>query len=128
MTCSLEKSLSGLIVIIFLSESMVASKAISEPLELVVLRVIKLSTLESVSAESLVFLIAVLKVPPRFEPTKTPFAEFAGLNATVGERVVAIDPLPVVVLPLTVIAKQLVYQVPDEVISKLLSIAIALVD
>ena len=128
MTCSLEKSLSGLIVTIFLSESMVASKAISEPLELVVLRVIKLSTLESVSAESLVFLIAVLKVSIRFEPTKTPVAEFAGLNATVGERVVAIDPLPVVVLPLTVIAKQLVYQVPDEVISKLLSIAIALVD
>jgi len=49
MTCSLEKSLSGLIVIIFLSESMVASKAIFEPLELVVLRVIKLSILESVS-------------------------------------------------------------------------------
>ena len=52
----------------FLSESMVASKAISEPLELVVLRVIKLSTLESVSAESSVFLIAVLKVSVRFEP------------------------------------------------------------
>ena len=51
---------------------MVASKAISEPLELVVLRVIKLSTLESVSAESLVFLIAVLKVSVRFEPTTNP--------------------------------------------------------
>ena len=112
----------------FLSESMVASKAISEPLELVTFKVIKLSTLESVSAESSVFLMAVLKVSVRFEPTTTPVAEFAGLNVTVGARVVAIDPLPVVVLPLTVIAKQLVYHVPDEVISKSLSIAIALID
>ena len=105
---------------------MVASKAISEPLELVVLRVIRLSTLESVRSESSVFRILVLKVSVRFEPTTTPVAEFAGLNATVGERVVDIDPLPSVVSPLTVIAKQLVYQVPEEVISKSLSIAIAL--
>ena len=51
----------------FLSELMVASKAISEPLELVVFRVIKLSTLESVSAELLVFLTATLKVSVKFE-------------------------------------------------------------
>ena len=107
---------------------MVASKAISAPLELVSLRVIKLSTLESLSAESSVFLTAVLKVSVRFDPAVTPVAEFAGLNVTLGERVVAIDPLPVVVLPVTVIAKQLVYQVPEEVISKSLSIAIALID
>ena len=110
----------------FLSELMVASKAILEPLELVSLRVIKLSTLESVSAELFVFLTATLKLNVRFEPTTTPVAEFAGLNVTVGERVVAIEePPPNVVLPL-VIAKQLVYQVPDEVISKSLSIATAL--
>ena len=46
---------------------MVASKAISEPLELVSFRVIKLSTLESVSAESSVFLIASVKVMVMFE-------------------------------------------------------------
>ena len=110
----------------FLFELMVASKAILEPLEFVALRVIKLSTLESVSAELSVFLTATLKLSVRFEPTTTPVAEFAGLNVTVGERVVAIEEPPAnVVLPL-VIAKQLVYQVPDEVISKSLSIAIAL--
>ena len=107
---------------------MVASKAISVPLELVSFRVIKLSTLESLIAESSVFLTAVLKVSVKFDPTATAVAEFAGLNVTVGERVVAIEPLPVVVLPVTVIAKQLVYQVPEEVISKSLSIAIALID
>ena len=110
----------------FLSALMVASKAISEPLEFVALRVIKLLTLEFVSAELSVFLTATLKVSVRFEPTTTPVAEFAGLNVTVGESVSAIEePPPNVVLPL-VIAKQLVYQVPDEVISKSLSIAIAL--
>ena len=45
-----------------LSESMVASKAISEPLELVALRVIKLSTLELLSAVSSMFLAASLNV------------------------------------------------------------------
>ena len=110
----------------FLSELMVASKAILEPLEFVSLRVIKLSTLESVSAELFVFLTATLKLSVRFEPTTTPVAEFAGLNVTVGERVVSIDPLPSAEVPPTVIAKQLVYQLPVEVISKSLSIAIAL--
>ena len=110
----------------FLFESMVASKAMSEPLELVVLSVIRVSTLESVSAVSSIFLTASLNVIVIFESTATPVAEFAGLNVTVGERVVDIDPLPSLVSPLTVIAKQLVYQVPEEVISKSLSIAIAL--
>ena len=75
----------------FLSELMVASKAILEPLEFVSLRVIKLSTLESVSAELSVFLTATLKLSVRFEPTTTPVAEFAGLNVTVGESVSAIE-------------------------------------
>ena len=110
----------------FLSALMVASKAISEPLEFVALIVIKLLTLEFVSAELSVFLTATLKVSVRFEPTSTPVAEFAGLNVTVGARVVSIDPLPSVVSPLTVIAKQLVYHLPVDVISKSLSIAIAL--
>ena len=52
MTCSLEKSVLGAIVISCLELSITASKAISEPLELVVLRVIKLSTFESVKAVS----------------------------------------------------------------------------
>jgi len=74
-----------------------------------------------------VFLIAVLNLSTISELTATPVAEFAGTNSeTEGARVVAIDPLPVVVSPLTVIAKQFLYHVPDEVISKSLSIAIAL--
>ena len=80
MTCSLEKSLSGLIVIIFLPESMVASKAIFEPLELVVLRVIKLSILESVSIELSVFRIASVKVIVMFESIATFVDELTGLG------------------------------------------------
>ena len=72
-----------------LSESMVASKEISEPLELVVLRVIKLSTLESVSAVSSIFLTASLNVIVIFESTATPVAEFAGLQVSVGPAVSA---------------------------------------
>ena len=45
-------------VIIFLSESIVASKAISEPLELFTFKVIRLSTLELVKAESSVLRMA----------------------------------------------------------------------
>ena len=101
---------------------------ISEPLEFVALRVIKVSRSELEISELSVFLIAVLKVSVRFEPTTTPIAEFAGTNSeTEGARVVSIDPLPVVVDP-RVIAKQLVYHVPEEVISKALSISIALAD
>ena len=70
-----------------LSESMVASKAISEPLELVALRVIKLSTLELLSAVSSMFLTASLNVSLIFESTATPVAEFAGLQVIVGLEV-----------------------------------------
>ena len=66
-----------------------ASKAISDPLELVVLRVIKLSTLEFVSAVSSIFLTASLNVSVIFEPTTTPVAEFAGLQVSVGPSVSA---------------------------------------
>ena len=72
-----------------LSESMVASKAISEPLELVALRVIKLSTLELLSAVSSMFLTASLNVSVIFESTATPVAEFAGLQVIVGLAVSA---------------------------------------
>ena len=72
-----------------LSESMVASKAISEPLELVALRVIKLSTLELLSAVSSMFLAASLNVSVIFESTATPVAEFAGLQVVVGPAVSA---------------------------------------
>ena len=72
-----------------LSASMVASKAISEPLELVALRVIKLSTLESDSAVSSMFVTASLNVSVIFEFTATPVAEFAGLQVIVGPAVSA---------------------------------------
>ena len=49
-----------MIVIIFLSESIVASKSILDPLELVSFNVIRESTLVSVSSELSVFLIATL--------------------------------------------------------------------
>ena len=74
---------------ISLSESMVASKAISEPLELVALRVIKLSTLELLSAVSSMFLAASLNVSVIFEFTATPVAEFAGLQVVVGPSISA---------------------------------------
>jgi len=76
-------------VIIFLSESIVALKAISDPLELVVLRVIRLSTLVSVNAVSSIFLIASLNVRVIFESTAIPVAEFAGFQVSVGPAVSA---------------------------------------
>ena len=78
---------------------MVASKAISEPLELVVLRVIKLSTLESVSAELSVFLIASLKVRMMFESTATFVDKLTGLNVKLG----AIESIAVNVIELAVL-------------------------
>ena len=66
-----------------------ASKAISEPLELVVFRVIKLSTLESVRSESSIFCTASLNVSVIFESTATPVAEFTGLQVIVGPTVSA---------------------------------------
>ena len=72
-----------------LSESMVASKVISEPLELVALRVIKLSTLELLSAVSSIFMTASLNVSVILEFTATPVAEFAGLQVCVGPSISA---------------------------------------
>ena len=84
----------------FWSVSMLALKAISEPLEFVVLRVIKVSRSELEISESLVFLIAVLNLSTILELTATPVAEFAGTNSkTEGARVVAIDPLPRCCIP-----------------------------
>ena len=84
MTCSLEKSLLGFIVMTVLALSIVASKAISVPLELVSFRVIKLSTLESVSSVLSVFLMASVKVSVMFESLATLVAESAGLQVIVG--------------------------------------------
>ena len=75
-----------------LAVSMVASKAISVPLELVSLRVIKLSTLESVSSVLSLFLMASLKVNVMFESTATAVAESAGLKVIVG-AVVSVEPI-----------------------------------
>ena len=68
---------------------MVASKAISDPLELVVLRVIRLSTLESVNTVSSIFLTASLNVKVIFESMAISVAEFAGLQVSVGPAVSA---------------------------------------
>ena len=76
-------------MIISLSESMVASKAISDPLELLALRVIKLSILESVSAESSIFLTASFNVSVIFESIAIPVAEFDGVQVVVGPAVSA---------------------------------------
>ena len=64
--------------------SITASNAISEPLELVVLRVIKLSTFESVNAESLVFLMTSSKAIVISELTAIPVAESAGVKSRFG--------------------------------------------
>ena len=71
-------------VITFRAVSMVATKLISEPLEFVFLRVIKLPTVSLVSPESSVFLIASLKVSVMLEVTATPVSESAGLKVIVG--------------------------------------------
>ena len=65
----------------FLSESMLALKSILEPLELVALRVIKVSRSELEITELSVFLIAVLNFSSILELTATPVAEFAGTNS-----------------------------------------------
>ena len=75
-----------------LAVSMVASKEISEPLELVSLSVIKLSTLESVSSVLSLFLIASLKVSVMFVSTAIAVAKFAGLKVIVG-AVVSVEPI-----------------------------------
>ena len=71
-------------VIIFLSPSIVASKSMLDPLELVSFRVIKLSTLESVKAVLSVFLTASLKVIVILVSEATPVEESDGLKVTEG--------------------------------------------
>ena len=85
--CSLEKLLSGLIVMTFLAVSMVALKSISVPLESESFKVIKLSTLVFVNAESSVFLIASLKVNVILSVTGTGSSRSAGSKTIVGEIV-----------------------------------------
>ena len=73
-----------MIVITFLAASIVASKIISAPLELVSLSVIKPSTLASVISESSVFLTASSNVIVIFEFTTIPVVPLIGLKVTVG--------------------------------------------
>ena len=103
---------------------MVASKSISEPLELLTFRVIKLSTFESVRVELLIFLTASLKVSVILLATATPVDELVGLTVTVGKVVFASVPLPTVMVPPTNIQRLFVSHVPDELIVKLPSISI----
>ena len=79
---------------------MTASKAISEPLELVLLRVIKLSTFESVSDESSVFLMTSSKAMVMSELTAIPVAELAGVKSRLG----AVESAAIKVIELAVIA------------------------
>ena len=79
-------------MITLLAVSMVASKAISTPLELVVLSVIKLSIVEFVSSVSSIFLTASLKVSVMFESIATPVAESAGLKVITG-AVESVEPI-----------------------------------
>ena len=75
------------------------STLLEEPLELVVLRVIKLSTLESVSAESSVFLMASLNSSSITVSSRTSVAPLRGLNFTVG----VIESIAVKVIELAVL-------------------------
>ena len=79
---------------------MTASKAISEPLELVLLRVIKLSTIESVSDESSVILMTSSKAMVMSELTAIPVAESAGVKSRLG----AVESAAVKVISLALIA------------------------
>ena len=98
-TSPLTKSLSGLIVITFLSESIVAVKATGE-LSDVYSRVIKLPTLESVIAESSGFLTASLNVSDTFDDIGTQFDASGGTKATVG----AVESAAVKVIEVALIA------------------------
>ena len=86
-------------VISRLELSITASKPISVPLELVVLRVIKLSTFESVKAVSSVFLIASSKAMVMSELTATPVLESAGVKSRLG----AVESAAIKVIELAVI-------------------------
>ena len=76
-----------MIVIIFLSESIVALKSISVPFSSVSFRVMRPSTLLLVKAVSLVFLSASLKVMVILSVTGTRVSESTGLKVSVGEIV-----------------------------------------
>jgi hypothetical protein len=82
-TSPLIKSLFGLIVIIFLSEFIDASKPTGE-LSDVYSRVIKLPTFELVISELSEFLTASLKVRETFEDMGTQLEVSGGTKATVG--------------------------------------------
>ena len=85
MTCSLEKSLVGLIVMTLLSVSILAAKLIIEPLALVSLRSMRLSTLVlSISSLLKISLISSSKVSVMLEVTATSVSESAGLKINVG--------------------------------------------
>ena len=71
----------------FLAVSMVALKSISVPLESESFKVIKLSTLVFVNAESSVFLIASLKVNVMLSVTGTGSSKSCGAKTIVGEIV-----------------------------------------
>ena len=71
----------------FLAVSMVALKSISVPLESESFKVIKLSTLVFVKAESSIFLIASLKVNVMLSVTGTGSSRSAGSKTIVGEIV-----------------------------------------
>ena len=93
MTCSLEKSLVGLIVMTVLAVSMLAAKLILGPLELVSLRSIRLSTLALfISSLLITSLIASVKVSVIFESLAISVAESAGRKVIDG-AVVSVAPI-----------------------------------
>ena len=118
----------GLIVITCFWESIVASKAISAPLELSTFKVIRLSTLLLVKVLSSVLRIAWLKVNVIFSEGCTSLSELAGSKVTVGRVVFVNVPLPVVVVPPTKRQRPPVSHVPEELMVKLLSTSTWLVD
>ena len=74
-------------MIIFFAVSIVALKAMSDPFSSVSFKVIRLSTLVLVKAESSVFLIASLKVNVMLSVTGTRFSVSTGSKTIVGEIV-----------------------------------------
>ena len=83
-TCSLEKLLSGVMVINCFVESINAVKLISDPLVLVSFKVIRLPTLASVKDVLSIFRTTSSKAIVISELTAIPVSESAGLKVTVG--------------------------------------------
>ena len=93
MICSLEKSLVGLIVITVSDVSMLAAKPILEPLALVSLSSMRLSTLVlSISSLPIISLIASVKVSVMSESLAISVAESAGRKVIDG-AVVSVAPI-----------------------------------